>query len=81
MIVYGKPVVILKTASDYGEGMAQNGLAEMISLDEKDVYRKLLATKNTPRAELESRKMKLFGKSPVSLNKTITEIMLQYDLI
>ncbi len=81
MIAYSKPVIILKTASDYGEGMVQNGLAEMVSLDEKDVYRKLLAIKNTPRVELESRKTKLFGESLVSLNKTITEIMLQYDLI
>lgn len=81
MIAYNKPVVILKTASDYGEGMAQNRLAEIISPDEKDIYSKLLAIKNTSRAELESRKTKLFGENPASLNKTITEIVSQYDLI
>lgn len=74
MVEAGKPVAIIRTSLDYGEGMAANGLAELIASPEEACERldKLLAT---PFETLEERKKMLAGNEAKTMEETLRAII------
>lgn len=71
MIAFYKPIVLLKTTSDFGEGLVVNGLATMLDLD-NSLGEKIKQAAQTPLVELEARLVKLNGEQPKYLADTLT---------
>ena len=74
MISYRKPVLILKTDMDMLEGMAQNGLADTLDINDADFCQRLRKAKETSFEVLTQRKKRLY-EGAVSLDKTLSEIL------
>ncbi len=66
MVALEKPVAILETSIDYGNGMIENGLAEIICNNE-NLYEKLRMICNTEHSTLVERREKLLGKQEEGL--------------
>jgi len=60
MIAYEKPVLLLKTSMDYGEGMVRNGLAEFLELS-SDMCSVLRAVSRTDKKQTARRKNLLYS--------------------
>ena len=63
MIGKGKPVAILKTSLDYGEGMVINGLADELDINDSNFCEKLHKIKNTLSDVLMDRRRHLYEGS------------------
>lgn len=59
MVASLKPVAILKTSSDFGDGMIQNGLADRLDLNDRAFCDCVLAIAQTPIATLLARQAKV----------------------
>lgn len=73
MIAYEKPIAILKTESDFGEGLIINGFAEAVEVDSLCNSIKKIA--KTDSETLVKRKERLFGKDPLLLYDTVDSLM------
>lgn len=60
MVVYEKPVVILRTSSDFGDGLLENSLADEVNLD--NLCNRIAEISKTPEHILKERKKALFGE-------------------
>ena len=60
MMVYERPIVILRTPSDFGDGMLLNNLAEEVNME--NLCEKILEISKTPESVLKGRREILFGK-------------------
>lgn len=69
-----KPVIYLETSSDFGEGIAQNGLATVVS-GPADLARALKEVRALSKKELEDRRVKLLGDSPKLMQDTINSLL------
>lgn len=69
-----RPVVILKTDMDYGEGMIVNGLADSIDMN-KDVMGQVEALSQLGENELRNRRSELVGSQDFTLSDTIHSIV------
>ena len=69
-----KPVVILKTDLDWGEGLLANNLADELDIDDSDIPTTLERIKNTNVKVLQDRKDKLYGEI-VFLESTLKSIL------
>ncbi len=74
MIAYEKPVAILQTSSDYGEGMSRNGLAECITFD-GSLAEQIGRIANIPISLLIERRRSLYGEHPVHIVDTIKDLL------
>ncbi len=75
VLIYKKPVVILKTGSDYGEGMLKNGLADEVSIELGDLYTQLSKVRNISKGVKEERMKKYFGDGRVGMSKTLAGVL------
>ena len=73
MIVYEKPVAILKSIVDMGDGMIENGLADLVSFEEGDVLLQMKKLSNTSQEILRKRKDKI--GTLLSMEDTIAKII------
>jgi len=80
MMAYGKPIALLHTSLDYGEGMALNGLADRVERGDT-LWSQLTTIKHTPAAVIQERTQKLFDAIPRSLSQTLRQIAIQHRLI
>ncbi len=71
---YEKKVALFKTTLDYGEGIVINGLGDCLGPSE-EVCKQILIIKNTSKKIIEERKQRLYGITPISLEKTLGSIM------
>jgi len=69
-----KPVVILKTGLDWGEGLVINKLVDEISIDELNLSEKLKEIKNISTPDLLKRRQILFGET-IPLRETLDLIL------
>lgn len=76
LVAAGKPVAILKSSIDYGEGMVENGLAELLSLSE-DIKKRLEEIAGLPKQELETRRGKLISPEGKNLSATLRDIIIR----
>ncbi len=72
MIAYLKPVVILKTSSDFGEGLLKNHLATEVTIN--NLCRKVIEISKTPEDMLLNKKKILFGESEKLMYDTVSRI-------
>lgn len=79
MIAYGKPVVILETSSDYGEGMQIHGLADTLRMGEVTV-KTLMRIRSISPICIEERKQKLLG-ARIYLEDTLRAIAEENNLL
>lgn len=68
-----KPVLVLKTDFDYGEGMVINGIADELDINGSNFCQKLNQIKNTSVDILAQRRQRLY-EGNVPLRKTLEEI-------
>jgi hypothetical protein len=80
MIQYNKPVAILETDSDYGEGMVTNGLARKITTKE-NICTVLHELKNMPESIRKELRDKLFGKQLVFISETLSAVTKKHGLL
>lgn len=74
MIGKGKPVVVLKTSLDHGEGMVINGLADSLDINEPDFCGRLNQVKNLSADVLTERRRRLY-EGAVPLTLTLQKIL------
>jgi len=74
MVALERPVLILETSIDYGEGMIENTLAGRLLYGD-DIYRAIKDASETPQEILVERREKLVGKKPLLLEDTLKEII------
>ena len=72
MVAYEKPVVLLETSSDFGEGLVVNGLADSLSLD--NVCDRIREVASTDKSVLRARKERLFGANPLLMYDTVRNL-------
>jgi len=72
MVAFERPIVLLETSSDFGEGLVLNGLADPVHLG--NICEKIKEIASTSKGVLIGRKEKLFGKSPVLMYHTIQRL-------
>ncbi len=80
MIMFEKPVVLLKTSNDFGEGLVTNGLAEEVTLG-PNLLSHLAAIRKIEKSVLRGRRDKLYDKEPQKLLSTLQLLGEQYRLI
>ncbi len=73
MILYKKRVVILDTSSDYGEGMYENGLADLLKRG-RDLETFIWQIKKLPDSLIVERKTKLLANG-ITLEQTLKDIV------
>jgi len=73
MVVLLRPVGILETSIDYGMGMVEGSLAELVQL--RGIKEKLLEIANTPKEILEDRREKLLGRGETKLSETLKKMI------
>ncbi len=78
LIAYEKPIALLKTSSDYGEGMVANDLADWLNLE--NICFKIEALYKTPKEVTEKRKDRLFGSNKVLLKNVLESITYKNEL-
>jgi hypothetical protein len=71
-VLKGLPVAIIKTSSDYGEGMYKNDLATLVTADIS--CSTLIEISNTPKEELEKHRNRLLPLEAKSLLQALTTI-------
>jgi len=81
MIMYHKPIAVLKIGAYYGEELVLNSLADEIDPDNKNIIDELIRIKNTPKKILEHRKQRLLGKKRTFLGKYIKNVLIKEELI
>lgn len=79
MVVLEKPVFIMKTSMDYGEGMVKNGLADTLTIHE--IETKIYEIAATPGYELLKRREKILGKYPPNFNIALETLFKRYNLL
>ncbi|MEK7177171.1 MAG: hypothetical protein AAB719_02665 [Patescibacteria group bacterium] len=72
MIAYERPVALLKTSSDFGEGLAINELAETVDIE--NVCKKIEEIASIGRDILKERNKKLFGEKPRLMHDTVIKL-------
>ncbi|MBX4200286.1 hypothetical protein KW790_02400 [Candidatus Parcubacteria bacterium] len=77
MVVEERPVAIIETSIDYGEGMVENGLANFIKKTD-DLEKVIKALTNLSNDDLRARRDKLIGKEEKKLEKTLSDILKSY---
>ncbi len=77
MVVAEKPVAILESSIDYGEGMVINGLADLLH-ENDDLFTTLRHIAATPTEQLKKRKELLTGSWDGSMAQTIRGIIRQH---
>jgi len=78
MVSQNKPVLLLKTVIDYGEGMVSGGFAREVSLDDDmaDVIREAV---NLSYDDLREIRKKLIGDGSIVLKDSIKNLLLIND--
>ncbi len=79
-VMLEKPVGILPTSYDGSEGMIENELAELLSVDEEDFLPSLKTLVKLSKKELKGRKEKLSGKEPLDITVLLQTISKRYRL-
>jgi len=79
-LAYTKRILILKTISDYGEGLTLNKLADQLSIQD-DVCKKLIEIKNIPQSVIKTRRETLYGKEEKYLSDTLSLITRGLSLV
>ena len=79
MIAADKPVVILNTSTDYGEGLIVHKLAEKLELDE-NICENLKNQSKLSSSERIRRKELLYGKEPILLQDTLRKIVREHNI-
>jgi hypothetical protein len=77
MVAQERPVAIIETSIDYGEGMVKNGLANFIKKAD-DLEKSIMALINISNDDLKRRRAKLVGENPVRLVNALEVIIKQY---
>ncbi|TAL48872.1 hypothetical protein EPN83_02855 [Patescibacteria group bacterium] len=79
MVALGKPVFIMKTSMDYGEGMLVNKLADPLSLSRPCEQLEKIA--RTSPAVITRRRERLVGEHPPDFLKSLRDLALKYGII
>ncbi|KND48415.1 MAG: hypothetical protein AB200_01650 [Parcubacteria bacterium C7867-005] len=75
MVEQGRPVAIIETSIDYGEGMVANGLADMIFID-GNLHDDLLKISQTSDAELRKRRIKFIdSESELIMTESLVKVI------
>lgn len=79
MVAIRKPVCMMDTSMDYGEGLVFNKLAERVSLDGLSEH--IIRIAHTPESVLQERFDRLEGVNPKNFETTVTEYLQRYEII
>lgn len=79
MVALEKPVFVMETSMDYGEGMVTNELAEKIGLENLET--RIFDIAKTPATILHDRKEKILGINPDSFNNSLEKLFKEYSII
>lgn len=79
MVAIQKPVCMMDTSMDYGEGLIFNNLAEKVSLE--NLPEQLVRIAHTPVSVLQERFDTLEGTDPRDFETTVIEYLQKYEII
>jgi hypothetical protein len=72
MVAFERPIALLQTASDFGEGLVVNELADLVTIE--DACDKIKDISRTSKDALIKRKEKLFGERPALMYDTVRSL-------
>ncbi len=75
MVALEKPVLVLETSIDYGNGMIENNLADKLSKSTDNIYKTIKDTAEISHVELKKRREKLVGEQSILLKDSLTEML------